>query len=107
MTVPWTLLRQRQKLDDEIQHLIEEIYGERGRKAIAAVKYGNVKRYRDFFIVVGQSDEYVVENDYCTCNDFVYRSRECWHIIAVKIARETGNYEDYNLWYQDIWSEHA
>jgi len=52
---------------------------------------------------VGHSDEYIVEDDFCTCSDFLFRGRECWHILAVRIAERTGVYESYDLWYQDVW----
>ncbi|HDR73945.1 MAG TPA: hypothetical protein ENN85_08580 [Methanoculleus sp.] len=101
----WDRLRQRGCLTADARRRIEEVFGERGRKALRAVDEGRVKRYLDFFVVVGQSDEYVVEEDFCTCSDFVYRSRNCWHILAVRIAEATGEYENYPLWYQDTWSK--
>jgi len=78
-------------------------WGERGRKALDAVDKGQVKKYLDFFVVVGRTDEYVVEDDFCTCGDFTFRGRTCWHILAVRIARKTGRFEEYQLWYQDTW----
>jgi len=101
----WERLREKGRLTPEARRRIEEAFGERGRKALRAVDEGRVKRYLDFFVVVGQSDEYVVEEDFCTCSDFVYRSRHCWHILAVRIAEATGEYEKYPLWYQDTWSK--
>jgi predicted nucleic acid-binding Zn finger protein len=100
----WERLREKGCLTPEARRRIEEVFGERGRKALRAVEEGRVKRYLDFYVVVGKSDEYVVEEDFCTCSDFVYRSRHCWHILAVRIAEATGEYEKYPLWYQDMWS---
>jgi predicted nucleic acid-binding Zn finger protein len=99
----WQTMEEERALSPELRACIEQSYGERGRKALAAVEEGRVKRYRDFFIVVGHSDEYVVEEEFCTCIDFLFRGRECWHILAVRIAERTGQYEAYDLWYQDTW----
>jgi predicted nucleic acid-binding Zn finger protein len=80
-------------------------HGARGRKALKAIDENRIKKYRDFFVVVGINDEYVVEGDFCTCPDVVFRGGRCWHIIAVEIAEEIGRYERIDLWYQDIWKE--
>ncbi|HOI14418.1 MAG TPA: SWIM zinc finger family protein [Methanoculleus sp.] len=103
MTGIWGKIERDRALTPEFRTCIERVYGERGKKALAAVDEGQVKRYRDFFIVVGRSNEYIVEGDFCTCSDFLFRRRECWHILAVRIAERTGLYESYDLWYQDTW----
>ncbi len=76
-------------------------YGERGARAIDAVSEGRVKKYRDFFVVVGRSDEYVVEDEFCTCRDAVFRGGECSHVLAVRFARVYGGFEEIDLWYLD------
>jgi len=86
--------------------LVEEairLFGDRGGKALSAIGEGRVKKYLDFYVVVGRSDEYIVDEDFCTCNDFIFRGGRCWHILAVQIAALTGRYESYDLWYQEIW----
>ncbi|HPZ33241.1 MAG TPA: SWIM zinc finger family protein [Methanoculleus sp.] len=103
MSDVWQEIEREGALTPELRTCIERAYGERGRKALVAVEEGQVKRYRDFFIVVGRSSEYVVESDFCTCSDFLFRGRECWHILAVRIAERTGLYESYDIWYQDTW----
>ncbi|HNQ33901.1 MAG TPA: SWIM zinc finger family protein [Methanoculleus sp.] len=99
----WQKMERGGVLTPEFRACIEQAYGERGKKALMAVDSGQVKRYLDFFVVVGHSDEYIVEDDFCTCSDFLFRGRECWHILAVRIAERTGVYESYDLWYQDVW----
>ncbi|CVK33596.1 SWIM zinc finger family protein [Methanoculleus bourgensis] len=99
----WETIEQDQELTEEFRTCIERIYKDRGRKALAAVDERRVKRYLDFYVVVGHSNEYIVEGDFCTCSDFLFRGRECWHILAVLIAERTGIYESYDLWYQDVW----
>lgn len=103
MSVLLTLIREGVEDRSHLRQAALEEYGERGAKALDAVFNGNVKLYRDFFVVVGQSSEYVVEDDFCTCPDFAFRGRECWHILAVRIARISGRFESYDLWYQDSW----
>ena len=99
----WEKIERDGALTEEMRACIERTYGERGKKALNAVDEGQVKRYRDFFIVVGRNDEYIIEDDFCTCSDFLFRGRECWHILAVRIAERAGLYESYDLWYLDTW----
>lgn len=99
----WEKIEQDGALTEEFRACIERVYKDRGRKALTAVDEQRVKRYLDFYVVVGHSNEYIVEGDFCTCSDFLFRGRECWHILAVRIAERTGIYESYDLWYQDVW----
>ncbi len=92
-------------LSPERRNEIIASHGARGRKALKAIDENRIKKYRDFFVVVGIHDEYVVDGDFCTCPDVVFRGGRCWHIIAVEIADATGLYEHIDLWYQDIWKE--
>jgi predicted nucleic acid-binding Zn finger protein len=105
MTDPWKILETEKKLTPEIRRLIEELYGQRGVKALEIVDEGRVKKYLDFFVVVGSSDEYIVEEEFCTCSDALYRRGECSHVIAVRIAAITGQFEEFPLWYQDGWKK--
>ena len=73
----WQEIERKGALTPELRTSIERTYGERGRKALMAVDEGLVKRYRDFFVVVGRSSEYVVESDFYTCSNFLFRGREC------------------------------
>jgi predicted nucleic acid-binding Zn finger protein len=93
------------QLTEEIEKRIAREYGIRGRKAIDLVKAGRVKKYRDFFVVEGKGDLYVVEGDFCTCRDYLYRLSKngglCYHSLAVRIAAATGQYEQVDEWYSD------
>ena len=97
-------LKDREALTEGIRQEIVRIYGERGRKALQAIDEKRIKKYRDFFIVVGASDEYIVDEDFCTCRDFIFRKGRCWHELAVRIAAAIGSFEEVDLWYQDTWS---
>jgi len=90
-------------LTGDMREMTVRAYGERGRKALGILDEGRVKRYLDFYVVVGRGDEYVVEDNFCTCGDSLFRGCECAHIIAVRISRKLGGYEFYELWYQDTW----
>ncbi|KUG19489.1 MAG: SWIM zinc finger family protein [Methanomicrobiaceae archaeon] len=97
----WQEIECEEALTPALRDAIIRACGERGRKALRALEECRVKRYLDFYVVVGRGGEYVVEEDFCTCNDFLFRGGECWHILAVRLARRFGLYEPYELWYQD------
>jgi len=97
----WQHLAEHKSLDDEIRGEIETAFGARGKKALAAIDEGKVKKYLDFFVVEGRTACYIVEEEFCTCGDFLYRGRTCWHLLAVRIAQVTGSFETIDSWYQD------
>jgi predicted nucleic acid-binding Zn finger protein len=101
MTDIWERLRDRKCLDEEIRKEIFGAFGKKGTSALDAIDAGRVKKYLDFFVVEGKTAAYIVEDDFCTCGDFLYRGRACWHLLAVRIARETGQFESVDRWYQD------
>ena len=76
-------------------------YGDRGNKAIQACREGKVEKYLDFYVVHGVTGTYVVEDDFCTCSDFLFRGKECWHILAVRYAKSTGLCIKRDEWYQE------
>ncbi|MFC6726372.1 hypothetical protein ACFQE1_18790, partial [Halobium palmae] len=95
-------------LTPEAVSAIVSEHGDRGAQAIEAVSESRVKEYRDFTVVVGHEDEYVVEDGGCTCKDRVYNlSREdpearCWHALAVDVARALGVVDYHDMWYSDV-----
>ena len=103
MTNPIDILYETNILDERMRKHISGYYQHRGEKALEIVDHDRVKRYRDFFVVVGESGEYVVEGNYCSCESFLHRGNVCAHVLAVYIARATGRYELIDLWYyQDL-----
>jgi predicted nucleic acid-binding Zn finger protein len=105
----WTqLLHETGELTPEIVDRIVAVHGDRGQRAIEAVAESRVKEYRDFTVVVGHDDEYVVEDDGCTCKDAEYNldaadpDQLCWHAIAVRIARAIGELDEHDMWYSDV-----
>lgn len=78
-------------------------YGKRGEKAFFYLLQNRVKKYKDFFVVVGRN-EYVVDEYFCSCPDFQFRlkGREpCSHIIAVELAKRIKRYDEIDAYYID------
>jgi predicted nucleic acid-binding Zn finger protein len=101
MTDIWERLRNNHELDEKIRGKIVEAFGKKGTSALGAIDAGRVKKYLDFFVVEGKTAAYIVEDDFCTCGDFLYRGRACWHLLAVRIAVVTGLFQQVNSWYSD------
>jgi len=97
----WQRLRKRPELDAELRGEIVAAFGRKGTSALDAVDAGRVKKYLDFFVVEGRTATYIVEDDFCTCGDFLYRGRACWHLLAVRIAIATGRFVTVDRWYQE------
>ena len=98
-------LNTRPELDAEIRMEIEKEFGRKGKSALDAIDSGRVKKYLDFFVVEGRTASYIVEDDFCTCGDFLYRGRACWHLLAVRIAVATERVVAVDRWYQEMMSE--
>jgi len=92
---------------DVAEHIIS-VHGDRGQRAMEAVGEDRVKEYRDFIVVVGHEEEYVVEDDGCTCKDAEYNldaadpEQLCWHAIAVRVARALDETDEHDMWYSDV-----
>ena len=102
------LLDSEGELTPEAVERITETHGDRVTQAIEAVGERRVKQYRDFTVVVGHTEEYVVEAGSCTCKDAEYNldstdpEQLCWHAIAVRIARAIDATDDHDMWYSDV-----
>jgi predicted nucleic acid-binding Zn finger protein len=96
------------ELTSEAADAIIATHGDRGVRAIEAVGERRVKEYRDFTVVVGHSEEYVVENGVCECEDARYNldpedpTDLCWHVIAAKVARRIGAVDHHDMWYSEV-----
>ncbi|PSP58616.1 hypothetical protein BRC72_04135 [Halobacteriales archaeon QH_7_66_36] len=95
-------------LSPEIVDRILATHGERGARAIEAVAEERVKEYNDFTVVVGHSEEHVVEDGGCLCRDAQYNLDDddptelCWHAIAVAIAERVDRVDRHDMWYADV-----
>lgn len=96
------------ELDSDVTQQIIRVHGDRGVRAIEAVAERRVKQYRDFTVVVGHTEEYVVENGGCTCKDSAYNldsddpDEACWHVLAVAIARRVDALDHHDMWYAEV-----
>jgi len=87
---------------------IVHTHGDRGRRAVEAVGERRVKGYRDFTVVVGHGDEYIVEDGGCTCEDSQYNldaddpTELCWHTIAAAIAERIDAVDQHDMWYSEV-----
>jgi predicted nucleic acid-binding Zn finger protein len=87
---------------------ITAVHGDRGVRAIEAVSESRVKEYRDFTVVVGHREEYVIEDGGCTCKDSEYNldpddpTELCWHALAVAIAERIDAVDYHDMWYSEV-----
>ncbi|SDL97228.1 hypothetical protein SAMN04487949_0356 [Halogranum gelatinilyticum] len=101
-------LREAGKLTPSIVDTIVSTHGNRGMRALEAVSEKRVKEYRDFTVVVGYDDEYVVEGGGCTCKDSSYNldpedpDQRCWHVLAVDVAEALGEVDHHDMWYSEV-----
>lgn len=94
------------RLDFSLYKFVINAFGKRGDKAFFYVKENRVKKYRDFFVVVGR-EEYIVDEEFCTCRDFQLNLKgklPCAHIIAVEIAKRFKMYDEVDAYYIDFTS---
>ncbi|TDA26233.1 MAG: hypothetical protein DSO00_07735 [Archaeoglobi archaeon] len=78
-------------------------YGKRGEKAYFYLSQNRIKKYRDFFVVVGRN-EYIVDEFFCSCPDFQLKlkgQKPCAHILAVEVAKLIKRYDEINAYYTD------
>ena len=88
-------------LDDGMRRKIVAYHKGRGKKALDIVDQDRVRKFLDFFVVTGDTAEYVVEEDFCSCDDYRHRGGLCAHILAVKVARVIGRYALIDRWYYE------
>ncbi|OKY77716.1 MAG: SWIM zinc finger protein [Candidatus Methanohalarchaeum thermophilum] len=99
-------IRNEDKFNEEAKKLILEKFGKRGERAINGLEEDKIKKYNDFWIVIGEKDHIVINKCFCDCEDYLYNisSREgsekyCWHSIAVKLADIFNMYSKINEFY--------
>jgi predicted nucleic acid-binding Zn finger protein len=103
-----TALDEAGELDGSIAERIIHRHGDRGVRAIEAVAEQRVKQYLDFTVVVGYTEEYVVEDGGCTCKDSTYNlepadpDQRCWHVLAAEIARRIDALDHHEMWYSEV-----
>ena len=97
--------------DDLAGQLAEfQRYGAKFTRALAVLRARSVKRHRfepsgrEIWTVVGVAGEQLVDEaqPYCSCHHFHYRvldgqDETCYHLLAVRMARRTGLYDEVRL----------
>lgn len=102
-------LAETQTLTAPIVDSLIELHDDRAKRAVKAVAESRIKQYKDFIVVVGHHDEYIIEDDSCTCEDAKYNldsedpEDRCWHSIAAEIATILETTDDQEIWYTDVW----
>lgn len=92
------------KLGFELYRALLLNYGKRGEKAFFYLRENRVKKYKDFFVVVGR-EEYIVDENFCTCKDFqinLKAQKPCAHILAVEVAKLMKLYDEFDVYYVDF-----
>ena len=91
---------------DDIEKL-EQIFGERVKKALELVGRNRVKRYVFKpsnivrWVVNGHNNDYLlIESSFCTCKDFLFKAimkkniPSCYHLLAREIAERTNKFTE-------------
>jgi predicted nucleic acid-binding Zn finger protein len=101
-------LEDADELTPEVVETLTDVHGSRGVRAVEAVAEGRVKQYNDFTVVVGHEEEYIVEDEGCTCKDAEYNldaedpDQLCWHALAVAVAVAIDAVDDHDMFYAEV-----
>lgn len=92
-------LRKGELLTPEIERLVADVYGGRGKRALAAIKGRRVIKRGQRWFVRGMADEYEVVKNFCTCRDYVLNiatekvdTDMCYHALAKTICAALNTY---------------
>lgn len=113
MLILWKkLFRDSNSLENEknwskIKKDLIKKFGDRGQKAVEGVRKNRVKKYKDFWVVVGDKEHIVINERFCDCEDYLYNissknpeAKYCWHALAVKLAKIKEEFNEVKDWYQ-------
>ncbi|MGC8817021.1 MAG: hypothetical protein ACP5PX_04350 [Candidatus Hadarchaeum sp.] len=86
-------------LTPEVENEIIDLYRNRGKRAIEAIKGGRVIKRGQRWFVKGKNDEYEVVKNFCTCSDYVMNIATgkadvdmCYHALAKNICQVLNSY---------------
>lgn len=86
-------------LTPELEREIMDVYGGRGKRALAAIKGHRVINRGQRWFVRGMRDEYEVVKNFCTCRDYVMSVTTekadvdmCYHALAKNICDVLNSY---------------
>jgi len=99
-------IKKNAKLNAQDIKQLEEVFGERVKKALESIANKKVKKYLFRpsgvvrWVVEGQECNYlVIESSFCSCKDFLFTAllkREvpaCYHLLARELAEKTDKFE--------------
>ena len=91
-------LKAASELTDELEQAVVDVYDSRGKRALAAIKDGGVRRQDGRWFVRGNDAEYEIVRTYCTCYDYVLNVVTekvdvdmCYHALAKTIFDLLGS----------------
>lgn len=86
-------------LTPELEREIMDVYGGRGKRALAAIKGHRVIKRGQRWFVRGMGDEYEVVKKFCTCRDYLMNIATqkvdvdmCYHALAKNICDAFNSY---------------
>ena len=87
-------------LTDELEKIILDVYGSRGKRALETIKKrGVAKRGERWFVRGIRGAEYEVVRNYCSCRDYVFNIVTgkadvdcCYHALAKNICEILKSY---------------
>jgi predicted nucleic acid-binding Zn finger protein len=92
-------LKQSGALTPELERMVTEVYGGRGKRALEAIKLQHVVKRGQRWFVRGKIDEYEVVKNFCTCRDYVINITTekagvdmCYHALAKNICEILNSY---------------
>ena len=93
------LLKRSDSLTPELERMVIDVYGSRGKRALETIRKGNVVKRGERWFVRGRVGEYEVVRAYCACRDYVLNVVTgkvdvdmCYHALAKTICESLDRY---------------
>ena len=92
-------LRPGNALTPEVERMLLDVYGSRGKRALETIRTGGVIKRGERWFVRGRVGEYEVVKTYCSCRDYVLNivtgkadADSCYHGLAKTVCEMLGAY---------------
>lgn len=92
-------LRLGNALTEELERMLCDVYGSRGKRALGTIRKGGVIKRGQRWFVRGRVGEYEVVQTHCSCRDYVLNIVTdkadvdlCYHGIAKTVCEALGAY---------------
>jgi len=93
------LLKRGDLLTPELEKMVIDVYGSRGKRALETIRKGNVIKRGKRWFVRGRIEEYEVVRTFCACHDYVLNIVTekadvdmCYHALAKVICESLDRY---------------